>query len=64
MNNNVQTILEYAKRLVEEGVVGSEDMLSMRYELNEMYITKAGVKLADLTENDVIKMNIFTAEKE
>ena len=64
MNNNVQTILEYAKRLVEEGVVGSDDMISMRFELNEMYITKAGVKLADLTEEDVIKMNIFTAEPE
>ena len=64
MNNNVQTILEYAKRLVAEGVVGVDDMISMRFELNEMYITKAGVKLADLTEEDVIKMNIFTAEKE
>ncbi|MDE6474966.1 MAG: class II aldolase/adducin family protein [Clostridia bacterium] len=64
MNNNIQTILDYAKRLVSEGVVGADDMISMRFELNEMYITKAGVKLADLTEEDVIKMNIFTAEKE
>ena len=64
MNTNIQTILDYAKRLVAEGVVGSDDMISMRFELNEMYITKAGVKLADLTEGDVIKMNIFTAEKE
>ena len=64
MNNNVQTILEYAKRLVEEGVVGSDDMISMRSELNEMYVTKAGVKLADLTEEDVLQMNIFTAEPE
>lgn len=64
MNSSVQTILEYAKRLVEEGVVGSSDMLSMRSELNDMYITKAGVKLADLTEDDVVKMNIFTASAE
>ena len=64
MNNNIQTILDYAKRLVAEGVVGADDMISMRFELNEMYITKAGVKLADLTEEDVIKMNIFTAETE
>ena len=64
MNNNIQTILDYAKRLVAEGVVGADDMISMRFELNEMYITKAGVKLADLTEEDVIRMNIFTAEKE
>lgn len=64
MNNNIQTILDYAKRLVAEGVVGADDMISMRFELNEMYITKAGVKLADLTEEDVIRMNIFTAERE
>ncbi len=64
MNNNIQTILDYARRLVAEGVVGADDMISMRFELNEMYITKAGVKLADLTEEDVIRMNIFTAEKE
>lgn len=64
MNNNIQTILDYAKRLVAEGVVGADDMISMRFELNEMYITKAGVKLADLTEEDVIRMNIFMAEKE
>ncbi len=64
MNNNIQTILDYAKRLVAEGVVGADDMISMRFELNEMYITKAGIKLADLTEEDVIRMNIFTAEKE
>ncbi|MDE6372820.1 MAG: class II aldolase/adducin family protein [Clostridia bacterium] len=64
MNNNIQTILDYAKRLVAEGFVGADDMISIRFELNEMYITKAGVKLADLTEEDVIKMNIFTAETE
>ncbi|MCX4362913.1 MAG: class II aldolase/adducin family protein [Clostridia bacterium] len=64
MNNYIQTILDYAKRLVAEGVVGESDMISMRFELNEMYITKAGVKLADLTEDDVVKMNIFTADKE
>lgn len=64
MDNSVQTILDYAKRLVEEGVVGVDDMISMRFELNEMYITKAGVKLADLTEENVIRMNIYTAEKE
>ncbi|MCI8912112.1 MAG: class II aldolase/adducin family protein [Clostridia bacterium] len=64
MNSSVQTILEYAKRLVAEGVVGESDMLSMRSELNDMYITKAGVKLAELKEDDIVKMNIFTAESE
>lgn len=64
MNKNVQTILEYAQRLVDEKVVGESDMISLRSELNFMYITKAGVKLCDLTEDDVIKMNIFKVEKE
>ena len=44
MNATVQTILEYAQKLVSEKVVGDSDMISMRVELNFMYITKAGVK--------------------
>lgn len=64
MEKIVMTILEYAKKLVGEGVVGENDMISMRSGLNYMYITKAGVKLADVTEEDVIKMNIFKVEKE
>ena len=43
MNSSVQTILEYAKRLVAEGVVGESDMLSMRSELNDMYIDRKSV---------------------
>ena len=64
MNKTVQTILEYAQRLVDEKVVGESDMISLRTELNFMYITKAGVKLCDLNEDDVIKMNIFKVENE
>ena len=64
MNKTVQTILEYAKRLVREQVVGDSDMISMRTELNFMYITKSGVKLSDLTEDDVIKLNIFKVDAE
>ena len=64
MNKTVQTILEYAQRLVDERVVGESDMISLRTELNFMYITKAGVKLCDLKEDDVIKMNIFKVENE
>lgn len=64
MNKTVQTILEYAQRLVDEKVVGESDMISLRTELNFMYITKAGVKLCDLKEDDVIKMNIFKVENE
>ena len=55
MNATVQTILEYAQKLVSEKVVGDSDMISMRVELNFMYITKAGVKLCDLTEEDIVK---------
>lgn len=64
MNKIVQTILEYAKKLADENVVGESDMISMRTELNFMYITKAGVKLCDLGEEDVLKMNIFKVEPE
>lgn len=64
MNATVQTILEYAQKLVSEKVVGDSDMISMRVELNFMYITKAGVKLCDLTEEDIVKMNIFKVENE
>jgi L-fuculose-phosphate aldolase len=64
MNATVQTILEYAQKLVSEKVVGDSDMISMRVELNFMYITKAGVKLCDLTEEDIVKTNIFKVENE
>ncbi|MDE6188743.1 MAG: class II aldolase/adducin family protein [Clostridia bacterium] len=64
MNKTVQTILEYAQRLVDENVVSESDMISMRSELNFMYITKAGAKLRELTEDDVIKLNIFKVDNE
>ena len=64
MDKIVQTILDYAAKLVAEGVVGESDMLSMRSEINFMYITKAGVKLADLTENDIFKTTIFKVDEE
>lgn len=64
MEKIVETILQYAQKLVAEGVTGDNDMISMRSGLNYMYITKAGVKLADLKEEDVIKLLIFKVDKE
>lgn len=52
MTKAVENILEYAKELNKQHVCGKGDCISVRVD-KEVYITKQGVNLAELTEDDI-----------
>ncbi len=62
MNTYVEKILEYAKRLVEEGLNDDKACISMRARGGYMYASKVGVELAKLTENDIEKVEMATCK--
>lgn len=53
MDNRIQHILDYAKRLTEENLCQSNDYIAVRINDFDMYITKA--PLESLTEENVVK---------
>jgi ribulose-5-phosphate 4-epimerase/fuculose-1-phosphate aldolase len=61
MNKYVEKILEYAKRLAEEGINEDTACISMRAHKGYMYITKLGVALDGLKEEDVLKIEMASA---
>ena len=59
----VETVLEYAKELVKQNVVGSGDCISVRAG-EYLYASDKEVALADLTEASIKKMKLTEAEGE
>lgn len=55
MDKSVATILEYAKELVKQNVVGKGDCISVRSG-EYLYATETGVSLGDVKEENVVKM--------
>jgi len=64
MNKYVEKILEYAKRLVEEGINDDKACISLRAKAGFMYVTKQGVALKNLKETDVEKVEMATSQGE
>ena len=64
MNKYVEKIVEYAKRLVEEGINDDKACISLKAAHGFMYATKLGVNLKDIKETDVEKIELATAEGE
>ncbi len=64
MNKYVEKILEYAKRLVEEGINDDKACISLRAKAGFMYVTKQGVALKDIKEADVQKVDMATTQGE
>ena len=63
MDKCVEIILEYAKELVKQNVVGTTDCISVRSG-DELYATAIGVPLASLQEADVVKVPLAEAQGE
>lgn len=63
MDKSTELILEYAKELAKQNVVGTGDCISVR---SGAYLiaSKADVRLEDLTENDVVKIKMSDAQGE
>ena len=64
MNKYVEKIIEYAKRLVEEGIDDDKGCISLKAKNGYMYATKLGVALKDVKEDSVEKIDLATAEGE
>ena len=64
MNKYVEKIVEYAKRLVEEGINDDKACISLKAAHGYMYATKLGVSLKDIKDTDVVKIELATAEGE
>ena len=64
MNKYVEKIVEYAKRLVEEGNNDDKACNSLKAAQGYMYATKLGVSLKDIKDTDVVKIELATAEGE
>ena len=64
MNKYVEKIVEYAKRLVEEGINDDKACISIRATKGYMYATKKGVSLKDVKEADVEKIDLAQCEGE
>ena len=64
MNKYVEKIVEYAKRLVEEGINDDKACISLRAKAGFMYVTKQGVALKDIKEADVEKVEMATTQGE
>ena len=63
MDKSVELILEYAKELTKQSVVGKGDCISVKSGAY-LYVSNKDVPLADLTENDVIKIKADEATGE
>ncbi len=63
MDKSVELILEYAKELTKQNVVGTGDCISVRSGAC-LYASNKEVNLADLTENDVLKIKLSDAQGE
>lgn len=61
MDRFVQTVIEYAKNISNENLCGQNDCISFRGKRGYMYITKPNVNFANLTENDVEKIDLVNA---
>jgi len=64
MNKYVEKIIEYAKRLVEEGINDDKACISLKTAHGYMYATKEGVELKNIDEKSVEKIDLATAEGE
>ena len=64
MNKYIEKIIEYAKRLVEEGINDDKACITLRAKAGYMYATKLGVALKDIDEKAVEKVELATAEGE
>ena len=64
MNKYVEKIIEYAKRLVEEGINDDKACISLKAPKGYMYATKLGVALKDIKEADVEIIELATAKDE
>ncbi len=64
MNKYVEKIIEYAKRLVEEGINDDKACISLKASQGYMYATKLGVALKDVDEKAVEKIELATSEGE
>ena len=63
MDKSVNLVLEYAKELVKQNVVGKGDCISVKSG-ECIYVTDKDVLLADLTEKDVLKLKRADAQGE
>ncbi len=63
MDKSIELILEYAKELTKQNVVGAGDCISVRSG-SYIYASDKNVSLADLTENDVHKIRMSDAQGE
>ena len=63
MDKSAQLILEYAKELTKQNVVGDGDCISIRSG-SYLYASDKNVRLADLTEADVLKIKLQDAQGE
>ena len=64
MNKYVEKIIEYAKRLVEEGIDDTNACISLKAPKGYMYATKLGVALKDVDEKSVEKIELATSQGE
>jgi len=64
MNKYVEKIIEYAKRLVDEGINDDKACISLKATKGFMYVTKLGVALKDVNEAAVEKVELATAKDE
>ena len=60
----VQNVIDYAKKLSEEGLASENASITFRHE-NELYTTKQGVDFANLTADDVLfaDLDVFDPDK-
>lgn len=63
MDKSTELILEYAKELTKQNVVGNGDCISVRAGAS-MFASNKDVRLADLTESDVLKIDLRDAQGE
>ena len=63
MDKSIELILEYAKELTKQNVVGSRDCISVRAGAY-LYASDQNVRLDALTENDVRKIKLCDAQGE
>lgn len=63
MDKSVSTLLEYAKELAKQNVVGKGDCISVKSG-DYLYASDKNVSLADLTEKDVLKIKRSEAQGE
>ncbi|MBR2589908.1 MAG: class II aldolase/adducin family protein [Clostridia bacterium] len=63
MDKSIELILEYAKELTKQNVIGKGDCISVKSGAY-MYVSDKEVSLADLTQEDVLKIELNSAQGE